>query len=448
MNKLQKLFDKAKALSEQVEGIEAARDAREGQTFTDEERAAVKAAIAELEQVNDDIDIEQKTTAVKARTAEPQSAARVPLEIHDVADEAPYGLGEYLQDVAKATRMKDTQTPTPKRLVAHQKRHMEIAQNRFRMATGLNEAVPSEGGFLVGEDFASEMIQRTYDNSMLAGMCQRIGIGAGSNGLKMNGVDETSRADGSRHGGVRGYWVEEAGTLTASKPTFRQIELSLHKEAVLYYATDELIQDSTALGQVVGPAVSDEIQFKLQDAIVRGDGAGKPHGILSSPALITVAKETGQDADTIVAQNINKMWSRAYAAGRQNSVWLINQEVETQLSEMNLAVGTGGALVYIPPGGLSGAPYATLKGRPVIAIEQCSALGDKGDIILGDFSQYLLIDKGGIESASSMHVQFLTDELVFRFIYRIDGQSKWNAALTPYKGSGTLSPFVTLIARA
>ena len=82
----------------------------------------------------------------------------------------------------------------------------------------------------------------------------------------------------------------------------------------------------------------------------------------------------------------------------------------------------------------------------MIAIEQMSALGDVGDILLGDFSQYLLIDKGSVEMASSMHVQFLTDELVFRFIYRVDGQSSWNAPLTPFKGA-TLSPFVTLAAR-
>ena len=445
MNRLKKLYARAKELSEQMAGLEANREEREDKTFTAEEKADFKSALADLDAVNDDIDMEQKADKVKARTAEPQ-AARVPLEIRDVADEAKYSLGEMLQDVARVA-MAETPMPQPPRLVAHQKRNMEIVRNQYRMATGLNEAIPSEGGFLVGTDFATEIIQRTYDNSMLAGMCRKIGIGAGSNGLTMNGVDETSRADGSRHGGVQGFWIAEAAALTASKPKFREIELKLKKLAVMYYATDELLQDATALGQAVGPAVSDEIQFKLQDAILRGNGAGKPQGILGSPALVTVGKESGQEADTIVTQNINKMWSRAYAAGRQNSVWLINQEVEPQLAEMNLAVGTGGALVYIPPGGLSGAPFATIKGRPVLALEQSSALGDLGDILLGDFSQYLLIDKGGVEAASSMHVAFTTDELVFRFIYRVDGESTWNAPLTPYKGAGTLSPFVTLIAR-
>ena len=103
--------------------------------------------------------------------------------------------------------------------------------------------------------------------------------------------------------------------------------------------------------------------------------------------------------------------------------------------------------VYIPAGGLSEKPYGTLFGRPVVPIEQCSAAGEVGDIILADIGQYLLIDKGGIKSASSIHVRFLYDENVFRFIYRVDGKPIWTKPLTPYKGSATVSPFVTLAKR-
>ena len=104
--------------------------------------------------------------------------------------------------------------------------------------------------------------------------------------------------------------------------------------------------------------------------------------------------------------------------------------------------------MYVPAGGLSEKPYCTLFGRPVIPLEQCSAAGDVGDIILADISQYLLIDKGGIKAASSVHVRFLYDENVFRFIYRVDGQPIWNKPLTPFKGSATVSPFVTLAKRS
>jgi len=35
-------------------------------------------------------------------------------------------------------------------------------------------------------------------------------------------------------------------------------------------------------------------------------------------------------------------------------------------------------------------------------------------------------------------------ELLFRFVVRVDGQPTWNAALTPYRGSNTVSPFIVL----
>ena len=126
---------------------------------------------------------------------------------------------------------------------------------------------------------------------------------------------------------------------------------------------------------------------------------------------------------------------------------MINQDVEPQLSQMTITVGTGGIPVYMPAGGVSGAQYSTLFGRPVIPVEQANTIGSLGDISLVDLSQYLLIDKGGINAASSIHVRFIYDESVFRFIYRVDGMPIWKSSLQPFKGSNTLSPFVTLAAR-
>jgi HK97 family phage major capsid protein len=142
------------------------------------------------------------------------------------------------------------------------------------------------------------------------------------------------------------------------------------------------------------------------------------------------------------------MWSRLTNRAKKQAVWFINTELDPQLDTLNIAVSTaGGQLVYMPPGGLSDLPYGRLKGRPVIPIEQCSALGDLGDIILCDLSQYLLATKGGVQTAESMHVQFLTDQMTFRFIMRVDGQTARNSPMTPYKGSNTVSAFVTLQAR-
>ncbi len=123
-----------------------------------------------------------------------------------------------------------------------------------------------------------------------------------------------------------------------------------------------------------------------------------------------------------------------------------------QLAQMNLAVGTGGSAVWLPANGLSGQPYNTLMGLPLFLTEHCQALGTVGDIVLADWSQYLIGGKagGGIQTASSMHLYFNYDKTVYRFVLRYDGQPWWQSALTPKHGgaTATMSPFIALATRA
>lgn len=308
-----------------------------------------------------------------------------------------------------------------------------------RAASGLNETTPSDGGFLVQQDFVTELLKRTYETGILASKVKKIPISTNANGLKINAVDEDSRANGSRWGGVQTYWEAEADEHTGSKPKFRQMELSLKKLTGLCYATDELLQDAAALEAVIRQAFAEEFGFKMDDAILSGSGEGEPLGILNSGALVKVEKEKDQK-DIVTVENLIKMWNRLWSKSRANAVWYINQEIEPYLYTLKL----GDKPVYIPAGGISEKPYGTIFGRPVVPLEQCSAAGEIGDIILADVGQYLLIDKGGIKAASSIHVRFLYDENVFRFIYRVDGKPIWNKPLAPYKGKATVSPFITL----
>lgn len=311
-----------------------------------------------------------------------------------------------------------------------------------RSASGLNETNPTDGGFLVQKDFVGDLLKRAYETGILASKVKKIPLSTNANGIKINALDEESRANGARWGGIQTYWESEADQITGSKPKFRQMDLSLKKLTGLCYVTDELLQDSAALENVIREGFAEEFGFKLDDAILSGTGAGQPLGILKSGSLVKVEKEQGQ-TEKITVENLVKMWSRLWSRSRANSVWYINPEIEPLLYTLKV----GDRPVYIPAGGLSEQPYGTLFGRPVITLEQCSEVGEIGDIILADIGQYLLIDKGGINATSSIHVRFLYDENVFRFIYRVDGQPVWSKALQPYKGSATVSPFVALTKR-
>ena len=55
-----------------------------------------------------------------------------------------------------------------------------------RSASGLNETNPSDGGFLVQEDFVKELLKRTYETGILASKVKKIPISTNANGLKIN----------------------------------------------------------------------------------------------------------------------------------------------------------------------------------------------------------------------------------------------------------------------
>ena len=104
--------------------------------------------------------------------------------------------------------------------------------------------------------------------------------------------------------------------------------------------------------------------------------------------------------------------------------------------------------MFIPAGGLTDTPAGTLLGRPIVPTEYNETLGTAGDIMFADFSQYLFGSKGSMESASSIHVRFIYDEQVFRFVWRVDGQPIPASAITPFKGTKTQSPFIVLQTRS
>ena len=317
-----------------------------------------------------------------------------------------------------------------------------------RAVSGHSEGVPADGGFLVQSDFSNEIFKIAHDGAQFLPRCRTTPVSG--NGLTMNVIDESSRVAGSRWGGVLAYWKGEAGTATAKKIKFAEMNWKLRKLIAISYATDELLEDQSALGSVLSQAFAEEIAFMVDDSIFRGDGAAMPAGITTAAAFVDQAIEDGQAADTIVYENLVNMWSRLHARSQPKSVWLTNQNCLPQLMLMSMDVGTGGVPVYLPPGGASGAPYGTIFGRPVLVNEFSAALGDANDIVLADFSQYQVITKGGLNSAMSAHVKFAEDEMAFRFTYRVDGQSLWKSALTPFKGgaSFTQSPFIGLAERA
>jgi len=316
--------------------------------------------------------------------------------------------------------------------------------------TGMQQSITADGGVFVPPAFSRSIWDRVLvqSNSMLQ-YCDRIPVDMGVESVTVPAINETSRADGSRGGGIQGYWKSELTQLTSSKPTFREVKLTPQELYVFAYISDKLLRNAPGTAsRVLEDQAASEISFKIGDAVVNGDGVGKPIGFVGHASTVSVAKETGQAAATVVRKNLTKMRNRMHPNWQGGAVWFVNPDVMVALEDMVIEVGTGGIPVYMPPGGLSESPYSMLYGKPVIPIEYCAALGTVGDIVYANLMAYATAIKGMVDSNYSMHLKFDFAQTAYRLIFEMDGQPWLNSAITAYKGSTTRSPIVTLATRS
>jgi HK97 family phage major capsid protein len=244
--------------------------------------------------------------------------------------------------------------------------------------------------------------------------------------------------------GVQAYWRSQSSQMTGSKEHKDARLVKLHELYAFVLAEEELLEDAPRLADRLTRKSARAIDFKINQAFFGGTGAGQPLGWFTSGALVTVAKETSQTADTIVAANVAKMYARIINPSQ--STWFVNQDAFPQLMTMTL----GNQPIWTPPStGFVNAPGGLLLGRPVRFSEQCETLGDKGDIQLVNPMGYYSPTKSGAPAfAESIHLYFDYNIKAFRWIFRIGGQPHLSAPVSPNKGSATRSHFVTLAARA
>jgi HK97 family phage major capsid protein len=320
------------------------------------------------------------------------------------------------------------------------------AQQRLMNAatTYGNEGTGADGGFAVPPDFRREIAEKVAGEGSLLARTDRLITSSNSMILPK---DETTPWQTS--GGILSYWEGEGQSMTETKLAMKQDSVRLNKLTTLVKVTDELLDDAALLDSYLRRKAPVKMNAKLNTAIINGTGVGQPLGILRSGALVTVSKETSQAADSIYFENIVNMEARLYASNPDSVVWLINQNTLPQLMSMRFVrSATSPVPVWLPANGLAGQRFSTLMGKPVIPVQACPKLGDLGDIILADMSQYMTATKGmDIRTDVSIHLHFDQDITTYKFVMRVAGQPWWSTTITPQNASETLGAFVALAER-
>ena len=305
----------------------------------------------------------------------------------------------------------------------------------------LTETVPSDGGFLVPVEYSEQIHNVSLENELVMPMCTVQPMK--SNELKLPAMTIGDHSS-SLFGGFTASYTAEEGTMTAADPKVREMTLKAKKLTGFIKLSNELVQDIPNGEQQIIDICGKGLGWYRDKAFLKGI-VGGPLGILNADCLLVQPKATGQIADSIIYLNLIGMLAKLAPASFKNSVWVFHQSCIPQLLELSIAIGTGGD--HIPVMKESDGKFSILT-RPCIFTEKTEVLGDQGDALLGDFSQYIVGLRSEMRIDLSQHIYFTTDHLGVRLIERHDGQPLWDEALTLEDGSTEVSPFVTLAERA
>ena len=323
----------------------------------------------------------------------------------------------------------------------------ELADKRQALKNAAaSSGEPASGGFLVPEAFRAELLSLSLEASVVRPRARIVPMETSR--VVYPFIDSTSHAS-NVFGGVQGYWTPESGQMTDVAATFGRLALEAWKLTAFANVPNELIADSAlSFEAFIRSTFPQALAYFADVAFISGNGVGQPLGFNSdgNGARVSVAKESGQAADTIVWENIVKMYARMLPQSLGNAVWIVSPDVFPELATMALSVGTGGGPIWLNNG--VGGPPATILGRPVVISEKVENLGDQGDINFVDLSYYLVGDRQAMTVSSSEHFRFQNGETSFKVVERLDGRPWLQSALTPRNGGADLSPFVTLDARA
>ncbi|MGX7926467.1 phage major capsid protein [Tsuneonella sp. HG094] len=409
----------------QANRLQAAID--ENRDLTDDEETADAADKAELSRLTAQIQRgEQLVAAQQAIGVDTASTAPSTVPAQPKTGEGSNGF----RDIAE---------------FAHAVRHANPAagsgfrvDDRLGAPTNVNmEQGDVAGSYLVPADFRQEIVDLVYsDRDPVLDLIDP----SPTSSNRVQGLGDETTPWGSS--GVLAKWRVEAEQMTPTKLGLTPRETKLNECYAFVLATEELLEDAPRIADLLTRKAGAAIRWTVAEAFMWGDGVEKPLGWMESGALVTVAKETSQTADSIVAANAAKMFARMIDPA--NAVWLANADIMPTVMGLKSDAGDP---VWFP--NYQDAPGGTLLGRPIRFTEHAKTVGDKGDLQFVNPNGYEAFRKqSGVQFAESIHLYFDYNIRAFRWIFRVGGQPVLSAPVSPAKGSSTKSHFVALADRA
>lgn len=295
--------------------------------------------------------------------------------------------------------------------------------------------VGSQGGYLVPAQFRPELLMLASQKSIVRP--RAFVIPAGDSPDAELDMPALSQGASGVFGGVEVHWTAEGAEMTETAAALGNIKLKPQEVTGLTYITNKLMRNAPTASSIVTRLLGDALRCAEDYAFLRGDGVGKPLGVRYLPGRISVARNT---ASKIYWDDVVNMQKALNPDSQENCIWVANQSAYAQIKDLK---DSSGNRIFVESNLVKGFP-ATLDGKPIIFNGRTPVLGSEGDLMLVDFSYYMIKDGYGPFIAFSEHVKFTSNKTAVKIVRSVDGQGWVDSALTLEDGSTQVSPYVVL----
>lgn len=206
-------------------------------------------------------------------------------------------------------------------------------------------------------------------------------------------LTEGNTWNGITSAGVTASWDGELVEVSDDTPTFGAPSIPVHKAQALVQASIEAFEDINGLAGDVLMMFADARDRLEGAAHATGSGSDQPTGIFTALDANTNVEITSTTAATIGKVDLNAVYRAVPVRFRSKSKWLMNPLYALAIHDLGTAVSASYS------GDLREGPAGTILNKEVVESDdapttQTTTVKDN-EIVFGDFSNYVIVDKPG-----------------------------------------------------
>jgi HK97 family phage major capsid protein len=317
-------------------------------------------------------------------------------------------------------------------------------QTKAALAEGAGGTV---GGYLVPVHMAAAALTEAAEHSFFLQLGTQVPLTTRETNVPHASVTGGAAGISPFYGGAVFSWQPGQGAaLNETEPTFFTTSLTSHTLAGYALISNQMLEDveDGPLGKYLRELLGRAAAWYFDLACFRGDGVGKPLGLINSPGALSVSRTAGGD---VQVADLANMAAKLIPAGSgafdgPTACWAIHPSVQAKLfalASWQIGQPPGAGKVDEP-----GAYY--LNGSPIYVTEKLSNLGTRGDVALFVPKLFLVGIRQEVEIMITREepTAFTKNQSVIRVTFRADGRLRLNSSVVLADGAATAAAAVVL----